>query len=119
MDEADGRTVTVARTRDAVEAHLWVDMLRDDGIHAVSFEQSVRGALGGATLFGGMHHIVVRRTDVATARSIIARAGGAHALAPIPTQDTHRDRMVRALLLAGGVAVGFLLLFTVVQVVAG
>ncbi len=111
-------TAVVARTRDGIEAQIWVDMLRDEGIEATTFEQGPRGALGGATLIGATHQIVVNRENLADARSIIADAGGAHALAPVGTEEGAHDRMIKALLIAGGGAIFFLLLFVIVQAAA-
>ncbi len=118
MDINPNDTVVVARTRDPIEAQIWVDILRDDGMQAAVFEQGARGALGGASLYGSIQNIVVRRTQFERAREIIADADGTHALIPLQEASESRDRMIRALLTVGGVAIGFLLLFTLVQVVA-
>lgn len=118
MDSNNG-TVVVARTRDSLEAQIWLDMLRDQGLEAALFEQGVHGALGGARGFGGTHHVVVRRVDLTQARNTLADAGAAHALAPVPDSRESSSRMLQALLAAGGVAVGFLLLLAIVQAAAG
>lgn len=115
-----GSTVVVARTGDPIEAQIWVDMLRDEGIQAASYEQSIRGALGGASTLGirGTHHILVREEDIVAARNVIAESGGAHQLAPIPAgDDDAAERATRALLLAvigAGVFFGLFLLFAVI-----
>lgn len=118
MESNDRATAVVARTRDALEAQIWVDLLRNDGLKAAVYEQGVRGALGGASLTGSAHNIIVRRADFARARNIIAEADGAHALAPLTQDDESSARMIRALLTAGGVAVGFVLLLAIVQALA-
>ena len=115
MDGTDRGTVVVARTRDPLEAQIWLDLLRNAGIRAAVFEQGVRGALGGATLFGSAHHIVVGRADIADARNIIADADGVHALAPLPQDDEAREKMSRALFAVGAVVAGLIVLLVIVQ----
>lgn len=113
-------TVVVARTGDPIEAQIWVDMLRDEGIQAASYEQSIRGALGGASTLGirGTHHILVRHEDIAAARNVIAESGGARHLAPVPgDEDDAGARAARALIYALVGAAIFFALFVVFAVI--
>jgi hypothetical protein len=117
-----GTTVVVARTGDAIEAQIWVDMLRDEGIQAATYEQSIRGALGGASTLGirGTHHILVRHEDIVAARNVIAESGGAHQLAPIPgDNDDAASKAARALVYALVGAAIFFALFVVFAVMLG
>lgn len=103
--------VVVARAEDGAQAQIWVDMLRDEGIDATSFEQGIRGSLGGASGFHSRYLILVRREQFGEARSVIAEAGGATNLAELPAEDGASASMTRALLIAGAGAGLFLLLF--------
>ncbi len=115
-------TVVVARTGDPIEAQIWVDMLRDEGIQAATYEQGLRGALGGASTMGirATHHILVRREDIVAARNVIAESGGAHQLAPVPGEDDDAgSKAARALVLALVGAAIFFALFVVFAVMLG
>jgi hypothetical protein len=111
-------SIVVARTSDPIEAQIWVDMLRDEGIQAATYEQSIRGALGGASTLGfrSTHHILVRHEDIVGARNLIAEVGGAHQLAPVPGDDDAGSKAARALLMALVGAAIFFTLFVVFAV---
>ncbi len=106
--------VVVARTSDGIQAQLWVDMLRDEGLDASTYTQGVQAALGGASGVG-IHLVLVHREHVGDARNIIAEAGGASALAPIPGESEGYARLVRVLLGAAGVALVFMLILVIMQ----
>lgn len=110
--------VVVAQTADAIEAQIWVDMLRDSGIQSTTFEQSPRGALGGASTLGfrTSHPILVRHHDLVPARNVIAEAGGASHLAPIPAEGEEGGRAARAFVMALTGAALFFALFVVFAV---
>lgn len=100
-------TVTVAETKDAVQAGLWVDSLRRAGIKAAVYERGVGGALGGAETWGfSVHRVIVGYHDLAEARNIIAELGGASALTPYRSPDEERARAMRVLgIVAGAMAI--------------
>ncbi len=115
-------SIVVARTTDPIEAQIWVDMLRDEGIQAATYEQSMRGALGGASTLGfrSTHHILVRHEDIVGARNLIAEVGGAHQLAPVPGNDDEAgSKAARALVMALVGAAIFFTLFVVFAVILG
>lgn len=107
-------TVVVARTTDGIQAQIWVDMLHDEGIDASTYQRGVQAALGGVTGIG-THLVLVHRDHVGDARNVIAEAGGASALAPIPSEPESHGTLVRALFAAVAVAVAFFLLLVVFQ----
>jgi hypothetical protein len=107
--------VLVASAGNPAEAQVWVDMLRDEGILATSIDRSVRAALGGMGLVTPRIYVMVNRADLLEARNIIAEAGGASALAPVPAEGEGRDRMVTALFMVGGALALFLLFAAMLQ----
>jgi hypothetical protein len=112
-------TAVVAEANDAMAAQIWVDALRDEGIRAASFEQSVGGALGGATTNFARYPIVVAETDLLAARNVIARIAGASALAPIPDREAERGRQARIVLIAAIVIAAVLVFGVLNRVIAG
>ena len=108
-------TAVVAEAPDPMAAQIWVDALRDAGIRAASFEQSVGGALGGAvaTAFA-RYPIVVAEDQIVAARNVLAHVAGASALSPVPDRAAERGRQQRIVLVAA-LVVGAVLLFGVVN----
>ncbi len=107
--------VVVAEANDPIEAAIWVDALRDDGLGAESFERGVGAAFGGAaTHTFSRFPVLVRSEDYAAARSIIAELGGAARLAPFRSASDERERANSALKLVGAIAA----LIAVLSVVA-
>ena len=89
------RTAVVAVARDPVEAAIWVDALRTEGIQAGSFERSVGAALGGAVTAGfARYPVLVDAGSLAEARNVIAAMAGASALAPLDDGERLRQRQV-------------------------
>jgi hypothetical protein len=80
----------------------------------------VRGALGGVGFVPPRVYVMVNRADIVGARNVIAESGGASALEPIPPAGSaSRDRAVRAILLAGGAAIAFMLIFAIINAIGG
>lgn len=81
--------VVVAETSDELEATLWADALRDEGVRAEVMVVGTRGALGGGVLFpGAWFRLLVDRTQFEAARNVIADHGGAEHLAALPPEHT-------------------------------
>ena len=117
---SDSDPVLVAGASNPAEAQIWVDMLRDEGILATTVDRSVRGALGGVAFVPPRVYVMVNRADIVRARNVIAESGGASALEPIPAAGTDsRDRAVRAILMAGGAAIAFMLIFAIFNAIGG
>ena len=99
------RAVVVAEADDPVQAHLWVDALRQAGIEAATFEKSAGAAFGGAALhYLAVYPVVVRSGSLAAARSVIAEISGAGVLSPYraPAERRTLGRLaIAALLLLG------------------
>jgi hypothetical protein len=111
-----GRAVVVARAPDIVAAQIWVDALRDEGIEARLFEQSPGAALGGAITTGiAQFPLLVRETDFAAARAVIARLAGMEPLQPLPDEAAEDASRRWALFAVIGIAVGAMLLAFIVQ----
>ncbi len=73
--------VAVAETGDELEANIWADALRDDGIRAELVMLGARGALGGGVMFpGASYRLLVNGDDVELARRVIADLGGSDRL---------------------------------------
>jgi hypothetical protein len=90
---ADRRAVVVAVARDPVEAAIWVDALRSEGIEAGSFERGVGAALGGAETAGfARYPVLVDATSIAPARNVITGLAGASVLAPLDEPEKVRRR---------------------------
>lgn len=110
--------VPVASAANSVEAQIWVDMLRDEGIRAAAVESGVHAAFGGAALPATSVVVLVDRTDLVSARNVIAESGGASALRPVSTSAEPPARTLRLLGLAAGAAIALLLLIAVMRVAA-
>lgn len=101
------RAAVVAEAADPVQAHIWVDALRQAGIEANTFEQGAGAALGGAALhYLAAYPVVVRSDSLAAARSVIAEMSGAGVLAPY--RSPVEQRAFRSVALAGIVLLGLL-----------
>ena len=100
MNDRDDQPVVVARTTDTVASAIWVDALRQEGIAARSVERGVGPALGGLQGIGQIV-ILVRQSEIADARSIIADLDGASALAPVQLPGEQRAAASRALAVVG------------------
>lgn len=109
--------VVVATATGMVEAQIWLDMLRDDGIAATAVEVGPHGMLGGGGLSLRGARVLVGSDDVVRARELIAGAGGELAVHPGTNPDSAetRDRTMRLVFLAGGIAVAFLLIAAIAQ----
>ena len=116
----DHSTVVVAEARDAVEASIWVDALREAGIAAGVYEQGVGAALGGAMTTGfSVYRVVVGRGELGLARSVIAEMAGAAVLSTFRDAETARVGQRRALITAAVVVVTVLVLGVLARVVVG
>jgi len=97
--------VVVAEASDPIEAAIWVDALRDDGLGAESFERGVGAAFGGAAAHAfSRFPVLVRSEDYAAARNVIADLAGAARLAPYRSAREERERANAALKFAGAIA---------------
>ncbi len=95
----------VAEASDMAEARIWIDALHDAGIEAAFIERGPGGAFGGASLFGLSYAVLVPRSRIGEARSIIAEMGGGSALVAYRTAEEERERSRRVFLtVAGSVA---------------
>jgi hypothetical protein len=73
--------VAVAETSDEVEANIWADALRDDGLMTEIVTLGTQGALGGGVMFpGASYRLLVNGDDVSLARQVIADLGGSDRL---------------------------------------
>ena len=108
------RAVVVATAGDSVQASIWVDALRAEGIEATSYEQSVGPALGGAVAVFARFPILVAPESLVDARNVIADLDGAEALAPVRDPAEADERRRQAL-----IAVGAIVLVIVVLSLAG
>ncbi|MCC7365720.1 MAG: hypothetical protein IT303_15255 [Dehalococcoidia bacterium] len=114
----DGGTTVVAIARDAVEAAIWTDALRDAGIEAAAFERGPGAALGGAAPPWSSYPVVVPAGRLAAARNVIAELAGGAVLAPYRDIAEERARRARVLWVAGGAA-AVVLGFLVVALLVG
>jgi hypothetical protein len=102
-------TTVVAEAQDPLQAEIWLDALRSQGIEAASFERGVGGALGGALTAGfAVYPIIVAQADLAAARGVIAQVAGASAIAPVRDSAETRAAQHRALIAVGVIAVAIL-----------
>ena len=98
--------VTVAETSDELEANLWADSLRDEGVRAEVLTVGTRDALGGGVLFpGAWFRLLVNGDDLDLAREIITGLGGEARLSRQASGTT--DNPMRLVWLLGGVIVLF------------
>ena len=107
-------TAVVATARDALEAGIWVDSLRQAGIEAAMYEQGPGAALGGASVPWASYRVIVAAADLGQARSIIADvAGDASVLEPYRDRNSARTaghgRLLQVAVAAVAVAVGLAL----------
>lgn len=101
----------VAEAGDLVEATIWVDALRADGINAKFYERGVGAALGGAVTTGlARHPVVVSREDLGRARNVIADMGGSASLTPIDEPKDKERTQQRGLALVGLIVGGVLVI---------
>lgn len=100
-DSGGGATI-VAEASDIAEAHIWVDALRDEDIEAAFVDRGPGSAFGGATLFGSSYAVLVPRSRIGEARSVIADLGGGSALVAYRTADEERRSSRRAFLTVAG-----------------
>jgi hypothetical protein len=113
-------TVVVAEARDAIEASIWVDALREAGVSASVYERGVGAALGGAATPGfSAYPVIVGRGELGRARSVIAEMAGAAVLSTFRDAESARAGQRRALITAAVVVVSVLVLGTLARVVAG
>jgi len=96
--DPEGGATIVAEASDIAEAHIWVDALRDEDIEAAFVERGPGSAFGGATLFGSSYAVLVPRSRIGEARSVIADLGGGGALVAYRTADEERRSSRRAFL---------------------
>ncbi len=102
-DRDEGATV-VAEARDVAEARIWVDALHDEQIQAAFVERGAGSALGGASVFGSSYSVLVPRSRLGEARTVIAELGGASALVAYRSAGEERARARRVFAtVAGGV----------------
>ena len=74
----------VAETSDELEANIWADALRHEGVRAEIMTMGARGALGGGVMFpGAWFRLLVNARDIDAARAIISGAGGADRVAEL------------------------------------
>lgn len=100
-----GRMALVAEARDAIEANIWVDALRQAGIHATIHERGLGAAFGGAATFGvSGYAVLVERTAFGAARSVLAGLTDARVLAPLEEAEAEDRRRSRALWMVVGAA---------------
>ncbi|MEX2081756.1 MAG: hypothetical protein WEC33_09080 [Dehalococcoidia bacterium] len=103
-----------------MQAQIWIDALRDAGLEAGTFERGPGPALGGAVTPGfAAYVVIVRRTEVARARSVIAEISGGEVLAPLPDEQEESRRRAAALLTVGLVVGVILLLLVLGRFVGG
>jgi hypothetical protein len=77
--------VVVARTGDPATLALWMAALEAAGIPASSYQEGIGAALGGGAFPGlSAFAVVVPRSQLGQARTVIAECGDAAALAPVP-----------------------------------
>ncbi|MGH2633489.1 MAG: hypothetical protein ACRDG3_08770 [Tepidiformaceae bacterium] len=113
-------TVVVAESGDRVEAEIWLDALRSEGIPAAIFERGPGAAMGGATASAfARYPVLVSRSNFGAARNVIADMAGGSALAPV--QDTLASSRAsrNAVLVMAAVAVGIIIVGVLLRVVAG
>jgi hypothetical protein len=111
--------VVVAEARDAIEASIWLDALTEAGISASVFERGVGAALGGAVTPGfSVFLVLVERSSLGAARSVIADIAGAAVLARFRDDETATRGQRRALLTAVGVLLGVLVLGALAKLAA-
>ncbi|GBD24488.1 hypothetical protein HRbin29_02166 [bacterium HR29] len=80
-----GGSVVVARTSDPAALAFWLTALEEAGIPAASYEEGIGAAVGGGSLPAfSAFAVVVPRSMLAEARTVIAECGGAGALAAVP-----------------------------------
>lgn len=112
--------VIVAETMDPVEAGMWVNALGEGGIEARSFERGEGAALGGAvTAAFARYPVVVRRDDLARARSIIADHDGAASLVPVRQKADERAAQNQALITVGLIVGTVAALAVLTKLIAG
>ena len=103
----------VAETGDELEANLWAAALRDAGLRTEVLMRGPAAALGGVAAFpSSTYQLIVDRSRIDLARSLIADLGGAQRLAPIgqePVADPMRIVWMMAAGIAAFLGLGFLL----------
>jgi ribulose 1,5-bisphosphate synthetase/thiazole synthase len=69
--------VTLVETGDELQANLWADALRDEGVRTEIVARGTRDALGGGSLLTGtFFRLLVMSEDLDYARGILADLGG-------------------------------------------
>lgn len=106
-ESPSGGGVVVARTGDPAKVALWTAALREAGVPTATVEEGFAAAFGGHVAPATVFALLVPRSELARARSIIADCGGAADLAPVPGA-TGAPPVGWA---TGGVFLGLLVLF--------
>ena len=109
--------VVVAEARNSLEAVLWVDALKAEGIPATSFERSVAPAMGGVDAFARFP-VMVPAEKLGAARSVIADLAGATRLSIYRDPADVRARQTGAFWLVGAIVVVVLVISVVAAILA-
>lgn len=113
-------TVVVAESSDRIEAEIWLDALRAQGIPAAIFERGPGAAMGGATASAfARYPVLVSRSNFGAARNVIADLAGGSALAPVRDAGAVNRASRNAVLVITIVAVAIIVAGVLFRVAAG